>query len=262
MPQVFWVGVSTLFVKECLRFLKVSSQTLASPLINAALYLVIFGVNFADRIVDQQGVDYLRFIIPGLIALSLVSNAFQNASGSIIVSKFHGDLQDLKVVPLNSLQIILAYSLAATVRGALVGTSVGIIGQLIYFIKYDALIPIEHPFFLLGYVLMGGITFGLLGLSVALFSKSFDQINAVGSFLILPLIYLGGVFFSIQTMSLFWQSVAYANPMLYLINGIRYAALGISDISPNTTLLVSLGLLLGAFLLARLAVRKGDYSRF
>lgn len=257
-----YVGFKTLFVKECQRFFKVAGQTIISPLISTTLYLLIFGVNLGERISDQNGVNYLQFIIPGLVALGLLNNAYQNAASSVIISKFHGDLQDLKVVPLSPRQIIWAYALAGTMRGMLIGLAIILVGQGFYLTQYGTLLGIEHFILMMVFVLMGGMTFSLLGLSVAIYASNFDQVNAVGTFVILPLIYLGGLFFSIENMHWFWKSVSYANPLLYVINGIRFSFLGVSDIHPVIALPTCLCFVVLTYVLARRAVRKGSYTRF
>lgn len=245
-----------------MRFIRVAGQTLVSPLINVSLYLLIFGINLADKIADQNGVNYLQFIIPGLVALALLNNAFQNASSSIIISKFHGDLQDLKVVPLTSTQIVWAYAFAGTIRGFIVGIAVACIGEIFYLIQYGELLPVQHWALLCWFLVAGGVTFSLLGLSISLYATNFDQVSAVGTFVILPLIYLGGVFFSIANMHPFWKIVSYANPLLYLINGIRYSFLGVSDIDPITAFTLTLVFVGVAYVLASRMVRMGSYTRF
>lgn len=262
MNSRVFAGFYSLLKKEVLRFYRVAGQTIFSPLINAALYLLIFGVNLADKIDTMNGVNYLLFIIPGLMAMGLLNNAFQNASSSIITSKFHGDFQDLRVVPLQPLQIVAAYGLAATLRGALVGICVGIVGELFHYIMYGSLIPIAASGWLILFIVMGGLTFGFLGLCIAIFSTSFDQVSAISTFVILPLIYLGGVFFSTESMHPFWQKLSYLNPLFYIINGVRYGVLGISDLAPQVSFLFATVFILLAGGLAFWAVKKGSYTKF
>ena len=257
-----YIGFITLLKKECLRFYKVIGQTILAPLINSTLYLLIFGVNLSDKIVDQNGVNYLQFIIPGLIALGLLNNAFQNATSSVISSKFHGDLQDLKIVPLGASEIVWAYAFAATIRGIIVAIAILLVGEYFYWLKYDVILEIYNLPLLLVYSLMGGVTFGFLGLSVAIFANNFDQVSSVSTFIILPLVYLGGVFFSLENMHPIWNFLAHFNPLLYLINGIRYSFLGVSDITVWYTLPISFSFVIVTFFLASLSVKKGKYSRF
>ncbi len=256
------VGFLTLFEKECARFMKVAGQTIASPLINSSLYLLIFGINLADSISVQNGVNYLQFIIPGLMAMGILNNAFQNSASSIISSKFHGDLQDLKVVPLSSNQILWAYALAATVRGLIVGTAIILLGEIFYFSQYGSLMPIHNVGLLLIFVFFSGITFAFIGLSVAIFAKNFEQVNVIGTFVLLPLIYLGGVFFSIMNLHPFWKTISFMNPLFYLINGIRYAVIGVGDITPGFSLLITMIFVAITYIIANIAVRKGNYQNF
>lgn len=256
------VGFTTLFQKECARFFQVFGQTIISPLISASLFFFIFGINLAERIAHQNNVGYLAFIIPGLVAMGLLNNSFENVSSSITISKFYGDLQDLKVAPMLPLQIIWAYAMAATFRGMIVALAIGVVGEVFYFAQYGTFLPIHNGWLLCWFLVSGGITFGFFGLSVAMFAKTFSQINAVSAFAILPLIYLGGVFFSLENMPVFWKVVSYANPLLYVINGIRYSFLGVSDIAPSQTFFLTLFFLAGTYLLARLTLKHGHYTRF
>lgn len=256
------IGFRSLLHKEVARFWRVVGQTVLNPLISSSLYLLIFGVNLADRIEPQNGVNYLQFIVPGLLAMGVLNNSFQNASSSVITSKFHGDFQDLRIVPLQPAQIVWAYACAATLRGAMVGCGVGIVGQIFHLIKYGTLISIAHPFLLLLFIALSGATFGFIGLTIAIYARSFDQVSAVSTFVILPLIYLGGVFFSIERMPVFWEVVSHFNPLLYLINGIRYSVLDVSDIGLGVSLPLALVFLGLGFMLASVAVRRGSYMKF
>lgn len=256
------VGFKTLFEKECKRFLKVVGQTIVSPLISASLYLLIFGVNLADRIAAQNGVNYLQFIIPGLMAMGIINNAFQNTTSSVISSKFHGDLQDLKIVPLSSNQILWAYALAATLRGMIVGVAIFMVGELFYLSQLGSLMPIHNVFLLVIFVFFSGILFSFMGLSVAIYANNFEQVNVVGTFVLLPLIYLGGVFFSIANMHPFWKIISYLNPLFYLINGIRYSVIGVGDIQPGISMVATAFFVTIMYLIANVAVRKGSYLRF
>ena len=256
------IGFMTLFQKECARFFAVFGQTIISPLISASLFFFIFGINLAERIAHQNNVGYLPFIIPGLLAMGLLNNAFENVSSSITISKFYGDLQDLKVAPMLPLQITWAYAMAATCRGMIVAFAIGVVGEVFYFAQYGTFLPIYHAGLLAWFLISGGITFGFFGLSVAMFAKTFSQINAVSTFAILPLIYLGGVFFSLENMPVFWKIVSYANPLLYLINGIRYSFLGVSDIAPSQAFWLSVVFLAGTYLLAHFSLKHGHYTRF
>ncbi|PIT98857.1 MAG: ABC transporter permease [Bdellovibrionales bacterium CG10_big_fil_rev_8_21_14_0_10_45_34] len=254
----FW----TLFRKEVHRFLKVINQTVGAPFVNSALYLLIFGVSLGKSIQDYHGYPYLAFLIPGLMMMSLLNNSFQNSSSSIVGSKFHGDLQDLKIVPLSSLQIVWAMSLGALVRGLVVATVTITVSEVFYLVSYGKFLIPSHPFMLLAFCVIGGLTFGTLGIFVGFISKTFEHLNAVGSFILLPLLYLGGVFFSISTLHPFWQKVSQINPLLYFINGVRYGFLGVSDIPVGSAFAVSVLSLILLQLCAMYSVRRGSFQRW
>ncbi|MFH1725288.1 MAG: ABC transporter permease [Elusimicrobiota bacterium] len=255
-------GFVTLVRKETSRFLKVFIQTIVSPIISAGLYMLVFGVSLSSLLRNQQGFTYLEFLVPGLVALSSLNNALQNSASSIMISKFHGDLQDLRLIPLAPDQIALAYVLACVFRGGIVGMLVLLLGQAVFFLLTGGWIGLAHPAGLLAFLVLGCTIFGNLGICSGFLAKSFDHINAFANFVILPLIYLGGVFFSMEILHPVFQTAARFNPLLYLINGIRWSVLGASDIPASICLVAALIFALISFALARLAVAKGSYQRF
>jgi len=248
--------------KEIKRFLKVSVQTVLAPMVNSILYLLIFGVSLGAFIQMQSGTTYLEFLIPGLIMMGCLNNAFQNSSSSIIVAKFAGDLEDLKVAPISYLQIISAVALGGLFRGVLVGLITFLVGTIFCYFSLGHFMMISHVFWLLAFILIGGLAFSLLGMAAAFWAKSFDQMAAVNSFLLLPLIYLGGVFFSIQTLHPIWQAIAKVNPLFYFINGVRYGFLGQADVQPVNALLVSLFTLVGLYFVAYRTLKKASFLRW
>ena len=167
-----------LFRRECHRFFKVLVQTVLTPVISASLYLLVFGVSLGQH-VDIAGVRYLAFLIPGLMMMGLMNNAFQNSSSSLVSSKFTGDIEDLAVVPLTRSQIIWAMSLASVVRGGMVALTTLIVGEVFYYFQYQELLIPEHPIWLLYFVVMAGLVFGQLGLMAAFWARTFDQLSAV-----------------------------------------------------------------------------------
>lgn len=171
--------------------------------------------------------------------MSCLNNSFQNTSSSIVSSKFSGDLEDLKVAPLSSAQIILALSLAAMIRGLLVGSVTFLVGELAYYWMNESWMVIQHPFLLLAFLVLGSLTFANFGISVAFWARNFDQLSAVSGFILLPLIYLGGVFFSVDNLPPFWKTISLGNPLLYMINGVRYGMLGVADVAPGRALAVA-----------------------
>ena len=256
------VPFQALLKKEIKRFLKVSIQTVLTPMVNSVLYLLIFGVSLGSYIKLASGLQYLDFLIPGLIMMGCLNNAFQNASSSVIVSKFSGDLEDLKVAPISYGQIISAVALGGLIRGVLVGFITYLVGTIFCYFHHGAFLPLEHPVWLFAFLVLGGLAFSLLGLAAAFWAKSFDQMAAVNSFLLTPLMYLGGVFFSIETLHPFWQALARANPLLYFINGVRYGFLGVADVPPGKALLISLVSLGILYLIALRTLKKASFLRW
>ena len=223
-------GFIFLFRRECHRFFKVLVQTVLTPVISAGLYLLIFGVTLGQY-VEIGSLHYLSFLIPGLMMMGLMNNSFQNSSSSLVSSKFTGDIEDLAIVPLSRTQIIWAMSLASVIRGGMVALITLIVGEVFYFIQYQELLLPAHPLWLLYFILTAGLVFGQLGLIAAFWAKTFDQLSAISTFVILPLTYLGGVFVPISQLQPVWQKVSMMNPLLYFINGLRYSMIDHADVS-------------------------------
>lgn len=252
----------TIYEREIRRFLKVSVQTVFSPLISSGLYLLIFGVSLGKSITIHESVSYLAFLIPGLLMMSVLNNAFQNSSSSIISGKFSGDLEDWRIAPLRESEILMAMALGGLTRGFVVGLITFITGELFHYFVMGEWIAIQHPLALVFFLVVGGLSFALFGVSVAFWARTFDQLSAVNSFILLPLIYLGGVFFSINSLHPFWQTVSQMNPLFYFINGIRSGILGISDVDVDSAYIVSSVALVGFYILAYRALTKGSYNRW
>ncbi len=252
----------TLFQREIARFLKVMVQTVVTPMVSSSLYLLVFGVSLGATVAPQNGVGYLEFLIPGLMMMGLINNAFQNSSSSIVNAKFTGELEDFRVVPLSPHQIVGAIGLAAVVRGSLVAMITYGVGTLFHLIIKGSLLPIHSIVELVFFLTAGGLVFGMLGLSAAFFAKSFDQLSAVSAFILLPLSYLGGVFLSIKNLHPFWQQVSSLNPLLYFINGLRHAVLGVSDVPVGQSAGLSLVALVLFYGLALLCLKKGSFHRW
>ncbi len=260
--ELFFNPFYSLLRKEVMRFLKVSIQTILTPLVSSLLYLLIFGVSLGSYIQMKNGLTYIEFLIPGLVMMGCLNNAFQNASSSIIIAKFGGDLEDLKVAPISYTQIILAVAIGGLVRGLVVGITTYFVGAAFCYFKANIVLGIQHPLWLLVFVSIGGLAFSLLGLAAAFWAKSFDQMAVVNSFILLPLMYLGGVFFSIERLGPFWQSVARSNPLVYFINGVRFGFLGVADVEPTTALLVALATLIGLYLLCLRTLKRASFLRW
>lgn len=252
----------TLYYREIRRFIKVIVQTVLAPIVSSGLYLVIFGVSLGGSIQMDSGVTYLAFLIPGLVMMSVLNNAYQNSSSSIISGKFGGDLEDWKIVPLSTQNILWALALGGLTRGLLVGVITLTVGEIFYWFTYDQILLPAHPFYLFLFLTIGGLSFSMLGISIAFWAKTFEHISGVGSFVILPLIYLGGVFFTLKGLHPIWQSLSMANPLLYFINGVRYSMLGTSDVSVLNAFVVSAGSLIIFYVIALRVLKSAQYSRW
>jgi ABC-2 type transport system permease protein len=257
-----WTPFLTLYIRELKRFLKVSVQTVFSPLISSGLYLLIFGVSLGESIDLGHQVSYLAFLIPGLVMMSVLNNSFQNSSSSIVSGKFSGDLEDWKISPLKESEILGALALGGLTRGLVVGLVTFLTGEAFYYFINGYLLEIAEPFWLLSFLLIGGASFALFGVTIAFWAKTFDQLSAVNSFILLPLIYLGGVFFSIENLHPFWKLISRLNPLSYFINGVRYGILGISDVDIVVAFIVSVVALLFFYFFAHRALSKASYTRW
>ena len=221
-----YIGWKTLLRKETRRFLKVPAQTLAQPVVMTSLYFLVFGVALGGRLRELDGVPYIRFIMPGLVMLSVIQNAFLNTSSSMFVMKLQGTITDLLVAPLSVGETLSAFVLAGVVRGFAVGAIVWLVAAV--FTGFD----VAHPLWALVFVLLVAVTFSVIGLVVAVWSDKFEQLNIVPTFIITPLTFLGGVFYSARMLPSPWSEVAALNPILYMVEGLRYGLIGASSWSP------------------------------
>jgi ABC-2 type transport system permease protein len=228
-------GWLTLLYKELLRFWKVSFQTIAAPILTALLYLLIFSHVLEARIAVFDGrVGYTAFLVPGLVMMSVLQNAFANSSSSLIQSKITGNLIFVLLPPLSPLEIFGAYVIGAMVRGIAVG--LGVFAVTIWFAP--ALLNLPHPLWALAFALLGSAILGILGLIAGIWADKFDQLAAFQNFIIVPLTFLSGVFYSIHTLPPLWQVVSHFNPFFYMIDGFRYGFFGLSDAPPLLCLAV------------------------
>ncbi|ASL44374.1 MULTISPECIES: ABC transporter permease [Burkholderiaceae] len=239
-------GFRTLFYKELLRFWKVSFQTVLAPVITALLYLTIFGHALRGHVEVYPGVEYTSFLIPGLVMMSVLQNAFANSSSSLIQSKITGNLVFVLLPPLSHYEMFGAYVLAAVARGLAVGFGVFIV--TIWFVP----VSFSAPLYIIGFAIFGAAILGTLGLIAGIWAEKFDQLAAFQNFLIMPLTFLSGVFYSTHTLPPLWREVSRLNPFFYMIDGFRYGFFGMSDINP----LESLAIVAGFFVvLAVIAMR-------
>jgi ABC-2 type transport system permease protein len=214
------IGLRTLFIKETRRFLRVPGQTLAQPVVTTSLYFLVFGYALGGRVRELDGVSYVRFIVPGLVMLSIIQNAFLNTSSSMFIAKVQGTIVDLLVAPLSVGELLTAFTMAAVVRGLSVGAIVWLVAAI--FTGFE----VAHPLWALAFAVLVAATFGLLGLGVAIWSDKFEQLNLVPTFVITPLTFLGGVFYSARMLPEPWAALTRANPILYMVEGMRYGVLG------------------------------------
>jgi len=232
MSRVTLEGAGTLFRKEILRFWKVAFQTVAAPVLTAVLYLLIFGHVLEDRVEVFPGVGYTAFLIPGLVMMSVLQNAFANSSSSLIQSKITGNLVFLLVTPLSHWAWYAAYVGASIVRGLAVGTGVFLV--TVWF----APLSLAQPWWSIVFVALGAAMLGSLGLIAGLWAEKFDQMAAFQNFIIMPMTFLSGVFYSVRSLPPFWYEVSHLNPFFYMIDGFRRGFFGASDVSPWLSLAV------------------------
>jgi ABC-2 type transport system permease protein len=226
------VGFRTLFYKEMLRFWKVATQTIAAPIVTSMLYLLIFGHVLEGRVEMLEGVNYTAFLIPGLVMMSVLQNAFANSSSSLIQSKITGNLVFILLPPLSHWEIISAYVAASVVRGLAVGAGVFLITA------WFAHLSFAGPLWIVLFALLGAAILGTMGVIAGIWAEKFDQLAAFQNFLIMPATFLAGVFYSIKKLPPFWLAVSHFNPFFYMIDGFRYGFFGKSDVSPWTSLAI------------------------
>ena len=238
MSTPLLAGAGTLFRKEVLRFWKVAFQTVAAPVLTAVLYLLIFGHVLEDHVQVYPGVRYTSFLIPGLVMMSVLQNSFANSSSSLIQSKITGNLVFLLVTPLSHVAWFVAYVGASVVRGLTVGAGVMLV--TVWF----APPALSEPWWILVFAALGAGMLGSLGLIAGLWAEKFDQLAAFQNFIVMPMTFLSGVFYSVHSLPAFWQGVSHLNPFFYMIDGFRRGFFGVSDVSPW----LSLGVVGGSFL--------------
>lgn len=219
-------GWQTLFYKEVLRFWKVAFQTIAAPVLTAVLYLMIFGHVLEDHVKVYDTISYTAFLVPGLVMMSVLQNAFANSSSSLVQSKMMGNIVFLLLTPLSHYSWFVAYAGSSVARGLAVG--VGVLAVTMWF----APLTLVAPVWVLVFAVLGAGLLGVLGLIAGLWADKFDQVAAFQSFVVMPMTFLSGVFYSIHSLPPFWQAVSHLNPFFYTIDGFRYGFFGVSDVSP------------------------------
>jgi ABC-2 type transport system permease protein len=241
----------TIARREVHRILRIWGQTLVPPAITMTLYFLIFGNLIGSRIGEMGGFSYMDFIVPGLVMMSIIQNSYGNISSSFFGAKFGRHIEELLVAPLPNWVILLGYVSGAVLRGLMVGVIVLAIAMC--FTK----VRVPHPFVTLSTVLLGATIFSLAGFVNAVYAKKFDDIAIVPTFILTPLTYLGGVFYSVSLLPPFWEKASHLNPILYMVNAFRYGLLGTSDVPLGISYAVMLGFVVGLTALGLHLLRKG-----
>lgn len=250
--RVNWLGLYTLGAREIQRFMAVWTQTLLAPLVTAGLFMVIFSVAMGARRGDVMGVDFTTFIAPGILMMTVIQNAFANTSSSIVISKIQGNIVDTLMPPLSALELVLGFLSGSVVRGLLVAL---VIGAGLFVFK--GIVP-AHPFWALAFVILGSALMGATGMVAGIYANKFDQMAAITNFLITPLAFLSGTFYSVQALPPVLYQVSHVNPIFYLIDGVRYGLIGVSDMSPAIGAMVVGGTTFAVVTLAWVMFRRGS----
>ena len=232
--RVNWLGLGTLASREVQRFLSVWTQTICAPLVTAGLFLLIFSIAIGPRRGDVMGVDFTTFIAPGILMMTVIQNAFANTSSSIVISKVQGNIVDTLMPPLSAGEIVLGYLAGAIARGVLVALAISVGLALIL-----GLVP-QHPIWALTFAVLGSAFLGALGLVAGIYANKFDQMAAITNFIVTPLAFLSGTFYSVEALPPILNEITHFNPIFYLIDGFRYGVIGTSDSPPGLGLVVAL----------------------
>lgn len=251
--KLVWVALTTIWIKECTRFLRIWVQTLVPPAITMSLYFVIFGNLIGQRIGTMDGFSYMEFIVPGLIMMSVITNAYANVSSSFFSAKFQRNIEELLVAPVPTWVIIAGYVGGGIARSLLIGCIVTCLA--LFFVD----LSIHSVGVVIVTLLLTASLFSMAGLINAVYAKTFDDISVIPTFVLTPLTYLGGVFYSLSLLPSFWQHVSQANPIVYMVSGFRYGFLGVTDVSllSSFTILVGFNLTLYFVVHYLLATGKG-----
>jgi len=245
------IALQTLLRKEIRRFMRIWSQTLLPPAITMSLYFLIFGKFIGSQIRDIDGYSYIEYIVPGLIMMSVITNAYANTSSSFFLTKFNKSIEEMLVSPMSNFITLIGFTLGGTVRGILVGMIVLLISML--FTK----VTVMHPLIVIFIAILASTVFSLGGLINSIYAKRFDDISFIPTFVLTPLTYLGGVFYSIQQLPPFWRSISVFNPLLAIVDTFRYGMLGTSDLNIYFGFSLVIFLFIVMFFWAWLLLKKG-----
>jgi ABC-2 type transport system permease protein len=224
--RVNWLGLATLAQREVMRFATVWTQTLLAPLVTAGLFLLIFNIAIGPRRGDVMGVPFVVFLAPGILMMTVIQNAFANTSSSIVISKVQGNIVDTLMPPLSALELVLGYLAGGIGRGLLVALAIGL--GLLLFLG----IVVQHPLWAFAFVILGSALLGAVGIVAGIFANKFDQMAAITNFIVTPLAFLSGTFYSVTALPPVLREITHYNPIFYLIDGLRYGVIGVSDASP------------------------------
>lgn len=245
-----FIALKTIVVKEVMRFMRIWLQTIFPPIITTVLYLLIFGQLIGERIGPMLNIDYLHFIVPGVILMTVIQNSYANTVASFYLSKFNRSFEELLVAPVSNWVILLGYVIGGIFRGLVVGVSVSIV------VSFFVEISVFNVFVLVLTLIMTAILFAVGGFINAIFANSFDDISIVPTFVMMPLIYLGGLFYSIDVLPEFWQTVSLFNPIFYMVDAFRYGFLGVSVVDIYQSLLIVFLMTLSLSIVALLLMDK------
>lgn len=251
MYQLYWTAFRSLLGKEVTRFSRIWVQTLVPPAITMTLYFIIFGNLIGSRIGEMSGFSYMEYIVPGLIMMSVITNSYSNVASSFFSAKLQKNIEELLVAPVPNYVIIAGYVMGGVTRGLLVGAIVTCVSLLFVDLQ------VEHWGIIVATVFMTSVVFALGGLINAVYAKTFDDISIIPTFVLTPLTYLGGVFYSISLLPEFWQGVSKINPIVYMVNAFRYGFLGVSDVGIVTSLCVLGVFVVVLYAIAHYLVTKG-----
>lgn len=246
-----WVGLKTIVRKEIVRVARIWVQTIVPPAITMTLYFIIFGNLIGRRIGSMDGFDYMQYIAPGLIMMSVITNSYGNVVSSFFGAKFARHVEEMLVSPMSNATIILGHVAGGVMRGLVVGSLVTVVA--LFFTKLE----VAHPLITISMVVLSSMVFALAGFINAVFATKFDDISIVPTFVLTPLTYLGGVFYSISLLPEFWRNVSLANPIIYMVNAFRYGILGVSDINIAYAYVIVGLFVVGLFTVSMMLLNRG-----
>ena len=246
-----YIAFYTVLMKEIRRFMRIWIQTVLPAMITTALYFVIFGNLIGQRIGDMQGVRYIDYIVPGLILMTIITNSYANVVSSFYSSKFQRNIEEMLVSPVPNYIILLGYMFGGVARGLVVGLAVTAVAMLFSDMQ------LHNVLVIVSFAILTAILFSLGGFINAVYAKSFDDISIIPTFVLTPLTYLGGIFYTINLLPEFWQKVSLINPILYMVNAFRYGFLGVSDINIWVSYLIVCGFIAGLFIFSIYLLNKG-----